>query len=268
MVEVREGQAPVVEVRAERASKPIAAIDCGTNTIKLLIATVTDGALDVLVRESRMVRLGQGVDRTGRLSDDALARTFSAIEEYATLIAANGVERIRFCATSASRDAENAADFIAGVDSRLGVSPEVVTGAEEAALAFDGAVRRLANPPTGDLLVVDIGGGSTELILGTVAAGPTAAHSMDIGSVRLHERHITSDPPTADEVAAVLADIDAALDACPVDPAAAAAVIGVAGTVTTIGPVCSTFRPTTERRSTSRCWRLSGCANRSTGSWP
>ncbi|MGA8257870.1 MAG: exopolyphosphatase, partial [Nocardioides sp.] len=107
-------------------------------------------------------------------------------------------------------------------------------GAEEAALAFDGAVRRLANPPTGDLLVVDIGGGSTELILGTVAAGPTAAHSMDIGSVRLHERHITSDPPTADEVAAVLADIDAALDACPVDPAAAAAVIGVAGTVTTI----------------------------------
>ncbi len=221
-------------MRTRRGSKPIAAIDCGTNTIKLLIGSVSDDALDVMVRESRMVRLGEGVDRTGRLSDAALERTFVAIEEYATLIVEHDVERIRFCATSASRDAENSAEFAAGVERRLGIRPEVVSGAEEAALAFDGAVRRLDHPPAGTVLVVDIGGGSTELILGTVADGPSVAHSMDIGSVRLHERHITTDPPTPAEVAAVVADIDAALDGCPVDPAAATTVIGVAGTVTTI----------------------------------
>jgi len=224
----------VVEVRAQRASKPIAAIDCGTNTIKLLIGTVGDDALEVVARESRMVRLGEGVDRTGRLSEAALARTFAAIDEYAGLIAEHGVERVRFCATSASRDAENSAVFTAGVEARLGIRPEVVTGAEEASLAFDGAVRRLEHPPDGTVLVVDIGGGSTELILGTVTGGPSTAHSMDIGSVRLHERHIATDSPTSAEVAAVIADIDAALDACPVDPTAAATVVGVAGTVTTI----------------------------------
>lgn len=208
----------------------IAAFDCGTNTIKLLIGDLPD----VSVRASRMVRLGQGVDRTGRLADEALARAFTAVEEYAVLVTDHGVppERIRFCATSATRDASNGDVFAQGVHARLGVWPEVLSGAEEAALAFAGAVRHLRAPPAEPVLVVDVGGGSTELILG--AAEPTAAHSMDIGAVRLHERHLHSDPPTADQVAACVADIDAALDSCPVDPGSAAQVVGVAGTVLTI----------------------------------
>jgi exopolyphosphatase/guanosine-5'-triphosphate,3'-diphosphate pyrophosphatase len=209
---------------------PVAALDCGTNTLKLLIGDLPD----VAVREMRMVRLGQDLDRTGRISDNALDRAFAAIDEYAEMIRAHGVppERIRFVATSATRDASNAEVFVAGVRRRLGVEPEVVSGAEEAALAFDGAVRNLRRAPAPPVLVVDIGGGSTELILG--ADGPDTADSMDIGSVRLHERHLRSDPPTADEVAACVADIDAHLDACPVDPAGAATVVGVAGTVTTV----------------------------------
>ena len=223
---------------AENAARgPVAAIDCGTNTIKLLIGELPD----VAVREMRMVRLGQDLDRTGRIADEALARAFAAIDEYAGLIAAHGVPptRVRFCATSATRDAANAEVFTAGVRERLGVEPEVVGGAEEAALSFAGAVRHLRTPPASPVLVVDIGGGSTELVLGPVrdgpvSDGPEAGHSMDIGSVRLHERHLRSDPPTAAEVRACVADIDAHLDACPVDVAAAATVVGVAGTVTTI----------------------------------
>ena len=205
-----------------------AAFDCGTNTIKLLISSPAGE----LVRTSRMVRLGQGVDRTGRLADDALARTFAAIDEYAALVRAHDVGPMRFCATSATRDAANADVFRAGVRERLGIDPEVLSGADEAALAFDGAVRHLVAAPATPVLVVDIGGGSTELILGDTA--PDVSHSMDIGSVRLHERHLAHDPPTAAEIAAVVADVDAALDACPVDPSAAATVVGVAGTVTTI----------------------------------
>lgn len=206
----------------------IAAIDCGTNTIKLLIGDLPE----VAVREARMVRLGEGVDRTGRLGDEALARTFAAIEEYAELVAAHDVSRVRFCATSATRDAANAQEFSDGVLARLGVRPEVLSGEEEAALAFAGAVRNLAARPEEPVLVVDIGGGSTELVLGGTA--PTSAHSMDIGSVRLHERHLHADPPTAAQVAACVADIDAALDASPVPIAEAATVVGVAGTVTTV----------------------------------
>jgi len=206
----------------------VAAIDCGTNTIKLLI-----GALpDVAVRETRMVRLGQGVDRTGRLADEALARAFTVIDEYAALIAAHHVDKVRFCATSASRDASNSSVFVDGVRSRLGVEPEVVGGDEEAALAFDGAVRNLRTPPASPVLVIDIGGGSTELILGS--RHPSLAYSMDIGSVRLHERHLHSDPPLESEIAACVADIEAHLDGCPVSPAAAASVVGVAGTILTV----------------------------------
>lgn len=211
----------------------VAAIDCGTNTIKLLI-----GALpDVDVREMRMVRLGQDLDRTGVLADAALERAFAAIDEYAELIRSYDVppERVRFVATSASRDAANADVFVAGVRERLGVEPEVVSGAEEAALAFDGAIRNLRHQPTGPVLVVDIGGGSTELIVGR--SGPEASVSMDIGSVRLHERHLHADPPTAGQVAACLADIDAHLDAAGVDPADATTVVGVAGTVTQLAAV-------------------------------
>jgi exopolyphosphatase/pppGpp-phosphohydrolase len=221
----------VVEERPVRGR--VAAIDCGTNTIKLLI-----GALpQVDVREMRMVRLGQDLDRTGRIADEALMRAFAAIEEYAELIRAYDVppERVRFVATSASRDASNAAVFVAGVRDRLGVEPEVVSGDVEAALSFDGAVRNLREAPATPVLVVDIGGGSTELVLGSTA--PDASHSMDIGSVRLHERHLHSDPPTAAEVAACVADIEAHLDACPVSPADAATVVGVAGTVTQLAAV-------------------------------
>ncbi|GAA4110224.1 Ppx/GppA phosphatase family protein [Nocardioides fonticola] len=208
---------------------PVAAIDCGTNTIKLLIGRLPE----VSVRTSRMIRLGQGVDATGRLADEALDRAFAAVEEYAVLIEQHGVARedIRFCATSATRDASNAAVFSDGVLARLGVRPEVLSGEEEASLAFAGAVRGLPDAPR-PVLVVDVGGGSTELILGDTA--PTASHSMDIGSVRLTERHLHSDPPTAAEIAACVADIDAQLDACPVDAALGATVVGVAGTFTSV----------------------------------
>ncbi|MEI7057850.1 Ppx/GppA phosphatase family protein [Nocardioides sp. CCNWLW239] len=207
----------------------VAAIDCGTNTIKLLIATVTADGLTEDVREARMVRLGQGVDRTGVLAEEALERAFGAIDEFAALIREHGVEKVRFVATSATRDAANASTFTDGVRARLGVAPEVVTGAEEAALSFGGAVRNLRGTPTLPLLVIDIGGGSTELILGD-GPMPTSSHSMDIGSVRLHERHLRSDPPTQDEIEACVRDIDAHLDACPVDPAAAGSVVVVGGT--------------------------------------
>jgi exopolyphosphatase/guanosine-5'-triphosphate,3'-diphosphate pyrophosphatase len=211
----------------------VAAIDCGTNTIKLLVGRPSGAGMVDLVREMRMVRLGQGVDATGELHPDALARTFAAIDEYAELIRAHGAQRIRFVATSATRDAANAAVFTAGVRERLGVEPEVVSGTEEAALAFDGCVRNLRETPAVPVVVVDVGGGSTELIWGPrLDAPPAAAYSMQIGSVRLHERHLHTDPPTAAEVAACVRDIDDALDACPVDPAGAATAIGVAGTVT------------------------------------
>ena len=211
----------------------IAAFDCGTNTIKLLIGELPE----VAVRESRMVRLGQGVDRTGWLSDEALARAFAAIDEYAGLVRSHGVatSAIRFCATSATRDASNAQEFSDGVLARIGVRPEVIAGSEEAALAFDGAVRNLRDAPAEPVLVIDIGGGSTELILGSGGA-PDAAYSMDIGSVRLHERHLHDDPPTAQQVAAASADVAAALDAAAdvVPLGRTATLVGVAGSVTTV----------------------------------
>jgi len=227
----------VVEEGAQRRSRdrPVAAVDCGTNTIKLLIGTHEGDRLDVAVREARMVRLGQGLDASGVIADAALERAFTAIDEYAGLIRDHGADRVRFVATSATRDAGNSEVFTAGVRDRLGVEPEVVSGAEEAALAFDGAVRNLRHTPDLPALVVDIGGGSTELILGgSLTEAPSAAHSMDIGSVRLHERHLRSDPPTMDEVAACVRDIDDHLDQSPVSPAQAVSVIGVAGTITTV----------------------------------
>lgn len=212
----------------------IAAVDCGTNTVKMLIGDLPS----VAVRESRTVRLGQGVDTTGELAEEALARAFACLDEYAALIAAHDVTAIRFCATSATRDAANAEVFSDGVLARLGVRPEVLSGDEEAALSYDGAVRNLRVPVEPPVLVVDIGGGSTELVLGPASGGeggPVAAASLDIGSVRLHERHLHTDPPTTAEILACVADVDRELDGCGVDLAAARTVVGVAGTVTTVG---------------------------------
>ena len=214
----------------------VAAIDCGTNTIKLLVGSFVGEELDVVARESRMVRLGQGVDDTGRLADEALERAFAAVEEYAGLVRAHGVppERVRFCATSATRDSANGDVFTAGVRERLGVTPEVLSGEEEAALAFAGAMRGLADEPAAPVLVVDVGGGSTEVILGD-RSGVRAAHSMDVGSVRLHERHVRHDPPTAEELAAIARDVDTHLDGCGVPIGEALSVVGIAGTCTTLG---------------------------------
>lgn len=213
----------------------VAAFDCGTNSLRLLIADLDprSGEMTELVREMRIVRLGQGVDRTGRISEDSMARTFTALDEYAALVAEHRPDGIRFCATSAARDAANAADFMAGVTERLGVVPEVIDGDEEARASFAGATRVLGAAEC-PVLVIDIGGGSTELILGEADGTVTTAQSLDIGSVRMTERHLHDDPPTAEQVAAACADIDAVLDGCRVDPSLARTVVGVAGTVTTV----------------------------------
>jgi exopolyphosphatase/guanosine-5'-triphosphate,3'-diphosphate pyrophosphatase len=214
----------------------VAGIDCGTNSIRLLVADVDveAGTLTDLDRRMEVVRLGQGVDRTGRIAPEALERTLDASRRYADRCDELGVERIRFVATSASRDAENRQDFVDGVVAALGVEPEVITGHEEAELSFRGATGVLAGRHPGPFLVVDLGGGSTELVLGE--ASVEAAHSMDVGCVRMTERHVAGDPPTAEQVAAATADVEAALDAAardvPLDRAAT--VVGLAGTVTTV----------------------------------
>ncbi|HEY0904346.1 MAG TPA: Ppx/GppA phosphatase family protein [Marmoricola sp.] len=212
----------------------VAAFDCGTNSLRLLVADLDpeSGAMTELVREMRIVRLGQGVDRTGRIAEESMARTFAALDEYAGLVAEHAPTRMRFCATSAARDASNSADFMNGVRDRLGVEPEVIDGDEEARASFAGATRALPDVDA-PVLVLDIGGGSTELILGD-GTSVTTAQSLDIGSVRLTERHLHDDPPNPDQVAALCADVDAALDSGIVDPGLARTVVGVAGTVTTV----------------------------------
>jgi exopolyphosphatase/guanosine-5'-triphosphate,3'-diphosphate pyrophosphatase len=213
----------------------VAAFDCGTNSLRLLVADLdlAAGTSADVVREMRIVRLGQGVDRTGRIAEASLQRVFAAVEEYMEEVRGLDVDQIRFCATSAARDAENADDFVAGIRDRVGVQPEVLVGDDEARTSFAGAVRDL--PPLPEpLMVVDIGGGSTELILGTGDGAVEGAHSLDIGSVRLNERHLHTDPPIKDEIREAVEDIDATLDTSTVDLGRAASVIGVAGTVTTI----------------------------------
>lgn len=211
----------------------VAGIDCGTNSIRLLVADVDDGRLTDVVRTMEVVRLGQGVDATGRLAPEALARTLAAAARYAATCEQLGVEAVRFVATSATRDAENRADFVAGIRAALGVTPEVIGGEEEALLSFRGAVGAVAHLP-GPYLVVDLGGGSTELVLGT--EGPVAAHSMDVGCVRMTERHLRADPPTGEQLATARADVTAALDAAAavVPLGEAATLVGLAGTVTTV----------------------------------
>jgi len=214
----------------------VAAIDCGTNSIRLLVADVdpATGSLVDLDRRMEVVRLGQDVDRTGRLAPEALERTFEATRRYAAIGAELGVEATRFVATSASRDAENRDEFVDGVRAILGVEPEVVDGEEEASLSFRGATSVLADRHRGPYLVVDIGGGSTELVLGTTS--PVAMVSMDVGCVRLTERHLHDDPPTPAQVAAASRDVDHALTAARavVPLGRTATLVGVAGSVTTV----------------------------------
>lgn len=210
----------------------VAAIDCGTNSIRLLIADVREAGLTDVTRVMTVVRLGEGVDVTGRLSPAAMERTWVAVADYAARIRASGAMATRMVATSASRDAENAADFVEGVVDRLGVAPEVISGDEEAELSYRGAVSVLEVP--GEVAVVDIGGGSTEFVIGD--RGVRAATSVNIGCVRMTERHLVSDPPTSAQVAAAVADIDAAIiaarDATRFD--SAGRIIGLAGSVTTV----------------------------------
>jgi exopolyphosphatase/guanosine-5'-triphosphate,3'-diphosphate pyrophosphatase len=210
----------------------VAAIDCGTNSVRLLIADVAGGRLTDVARRMEIVRLGEGVDRTGRLAPSAIRRTRQALLGYAAEIAELGITRVRMVATSASRDASNAAEFQAMVRGVLGIDPEVISGDEEARLSFTGAVRGLdAEPP---FLVVDIGGGSTEFVTGQSTVG--AALSVDIGCVRMTERHFHHDPPSPAEVAAATADITAAVDRAltAVDGRSAATLVGLAGSVTTV----------------------------------
>ncbi len=215
----------------------LAGIDCGTNSIRLLIADVADGRLTDLDRRMEVVRLGEGVDRTGRISDAALARTLAACRRYAEAIDAAGAQRVRFVATSASRDASNAAEFAAAVQEILGVLPEVVTGLEEADLSFTGAARSLPPLPS-PALVVDIGGGSTEFVLGIDGRARQSA-SVDVGCVRLTERHLRADPPSADELALTAADADLhiARAAQQVELRNVRCVVGLAGTVTTMSAI-------------------------------
>ena len=220
------------------AGGPVAAIDCGTNSIRLLIADVDDdGSLIELVREMRIVRLGEGVDRTGEFAPEALERTFAACDEYRELIDEHRVRAVRFVATSASRDVSNRIAFFDGVHKRLGVAPEVITGAEEAELSFIGAVRGLPDLVS-PVLVVDIGGGSTEFVLGEAAGdfSVNSAVSIDIGCVRMTERHLTGDPASLAQIAAAELDIAAGFERAhaAVRLQDARTVVGVAGTVTTI----------------------------------
>lgn len=212
----------------------VAAIDCGTNSIRLLIADVVEGRLTDIVRDMTVVRLGQGVDKTGEFAADALERTFAAADAYAQQCVAHGVEAIRFVATSATRDARNRDVFLEGIETRLGVTPEVISGQEEAALSFRGATSVLDASHDAPYLVVDLGGGSTEVVLGVQT--PEAAHSMDVGCVRMTERHLVSDPPEPDEIAAAVADINAAIDVAfagvPVERTRT--LVGLAGSITTV----------------------------------
>lgn len=217
----------------EGESVRVAAIDCGTNSLRLLIADIEGNNLREVYRDMRIVRLGQGVDRNKAFAPEAIERTLVATQEYFDLIRAKDVQRIRFCATSATRDASNRNLFIDGVRDILGISPEVIPGVEEAALSFLGATRGIGQE-LAPFLVVDIGGGSTEFVLGESEV--LAAHSVNIGCVRMSERHLTSQPPTEKQLAGAVFDIDAAIleAGSHVNFETAHTLIAVAGTATTV----------------------------------
>jgi exopolyphosphatase/guanosine-5'-triphosphate,3'-diphosphate pyrophosphatase len=211
----------------------VAAIDCGTNSIRLLIADVTNQGMREVVRQMEVVRLGEEVDTTGRFKVEAVERTLKVVGQYSDEMRRRGVERVRFCATSATRDASNREIFISGVEQLLGITPEVIPGVEEAALSFLGATSEMAHSD-GPFLVVDIGGGSTEFVYGTDSV--EKAMSVDIGCVRMHERHLHSNPVAKSELAAAIEDIDDAIAraAREVPITEAKTLIAVAGTATTV----------------------------------
>ncbi len=211
----------------------VAAFDCGTNSIRLLIADIEGNSFREVFRGMEIVRLGQGVDKTGEFHPDAIARTFAGVDLFVNELRRRGVERIRFCATSASRDAKNRVVFLNGVHERLGVYPEVISGDEEAALSFQGATRELSVNQA-PFLVVDIGGGSTEFVFGGDSV--EAAKSVNIGCVRMSERHFHTDPPALGEIALAITDIKAAIKtaAAVVPITQSKTLIAVAGTATTV----------------------------------
>jgi len=214
----------------------VAAVDCGTNSVRLLVADVDPaaGRLSDVDRRLEIVRLGQGVDATGRLAAVPLARTFRVLRSYRQIIEAASATAVRMVATSATRDAANADEFVAGVHGILGIEPEVLSGEDEALLSFTGATAELTGEAA-PYLVTDIGGGSTEFVLGDPGA-VTAAVSVNIGCVRMTERHLRHDPPGDDEIVAARADIDAALDvvAGKIPVSGARTLVGLAGSVTTV----------------------------------
>ncbi|MSX17316.1 MAG: exopolyphosphatase [Actinobacteria bacterium] len=206
-------------------------MDCGTNSLRLLVADIEGNSFREVQREMRVVRLGEGIDRTKNFSEAALTRTFAGIDEFASFLRRKGVESLRFCATSASRDAQNRALFVEGVRERLGIEPEIIPGTEEAALSFAGATREFSSGP---FLVVDIGGGSTEFVYGNDEV--EFARSVNIGCVRMTERHQLSEYPSPESIALAIADIDAAIAeaAAEVPLTSGATLIAVAGTATTV----------------------------------
>ena len=211
----------------------VAAIDCGTNSIRLLIADIEGDNFREVIRSMEIVRLGQGVDETGQFHPDAIARTLAAVDKFALEIAKRGVQKIRFCATSATRDATNRHLFVDGVRERLGIEPEVISGEEEATLSFIGAIQDLSLSDA-PFLVVDIGGGSTEFVFGTTHV--EFAKSVNIGCVRMTERHFTSDPIQANDIEKARSDIQAAIAiaGAVVPITTAKTLIAVAGTATTV----------------------------------
>jgi exopolyphosphatase / guanosine-5'-triphosphate,3'-diphosphate pyrophosphatase len=217
----------------------VAAIDCGTNSIRLLIAeSKPGGGLADLDRQTEIVRLGQGVDATGEFHPDALRRTFEATERYAELIKNAGVpaDKVHFVATSASRDVRNRDTYFEGVRQRLGVLPDVISGDTEARLSFTGALSGVQ--PEGDpVLVMDIGGGSTEFIVGSTDGKMQSAISLDIGSVRLTERFLKRNPPAEDDLGRAADYVDGMLDHAGIDFGSIGTWIGVGGTATTLGGV-------------------------------
>lgn len=215
----------------------LAAIDCGTNSTRLLIARGAGADKEALARVNTITRLGRGVDASGELDPDAIARTVGVLEEYRALLDEHGVDRVRMTATSAARDAANRDDFFTAAEAVIGTRPELLTGEQEAELSFRGATAEL-DEADGPFLVVDIGGGSTEFIVGTT--GVEASKSIDIGCVRFTEQYIESDPPAPEELHACISVTDAWLeDVTREMPGVAGATtfVGLAGTITTMAAV-------------------------------